>query len=66
MDQKNYIVIPGLEHSSPAEQTPLQKAIYPYVADIELFWSAVWMVTLCYLLYRYILYPLMQKFFAKS
>jgi hypothetical protein len=63
--EKNYLILPGLENSSPVEMTPVQEALLPAVPYIELFWALVWGMTLFYVVYKYVLIPLYRSHFVK-
>lgn len=63
--EKNFIVIPGLEGNDPASLTPLQQAIQPYALGFEAFYWALWGVTLLYVAGRYVVIPFFKQITQK-
>lgn len=55
IDGKNYIILESNIYNSPVTFSTLQQKIFPY-NDLLIFgWWAIWIATLLYLIYTYIL-----------
>lgn len=55
------LVLKSLAGNSPVSLTPLQNALAPYEGWMAIVWWSMWVATLGYLMLRYIIIPLLRK-----
>jgi len=55
------IVLPNLEGNPPADYTAFQQALLPYSDAIQIAWWLVFALTLCVLIARFFVTPLLLR-----
>jgi hypothetical protein len=59
------IVLPGLEGNSPVTFTSLQSFMLPYLPFITVFYWVLWFGILYYLVFTYVIKPLIARWRGK-